>query len=599
MAAWHLMEMALGNFQVDNQTCIGAPVLIGPDTYRSSSSAPPTTAAAAPHGETVRSFLESMPPSPVRVRAVGAEERHDQSAQATASLHGDAKQNLGDYLCVKVSKLTDNQKLDCYDLVEVALADTFVEVDETVLVRLVAAFTGILTALSLPDLKEDDVQEMGRMLDLKAGALGALDLSVTSSERSSSGQKWTYIESLRVRTIRLYLTIRSSEDAHGLLKSLGPLSNLPMFALVEALKAMVSNVDRAPIVLDSISWDRPFLPPEELVSRMTKHYTNNILYGFYRLVGSLEVLGNPMGLVSNISQGVTGLMDHTGSGLRDMRQGHFGAMGKDLALGAASLAAGTVQGVFGSASSLSHAMVKGMAQLTFDGDYKRARALMDHDRPSHFAQGLFQGSKRLGRGLFEGVTGVVGQPVKGLRKGGAAGALKGLGKGLVGLVIKPAAGFVDMVAYTSEGIRNTPGYISKRSLVLRVRLPRLWPPGSPVRAFDGRAAMGAELFARLCAQQGWKAGTIELQRRAYASSSAQNAERSLSIREQGERVFEHAAWNDSVLGHVVMFVTSRRLIVCGQKKRLAGQPLPELVLKVAVGLDKVWQLQVHGLNPKP
>ena len=50
---------------------------------------------------------------------------------------------------------------------------------------------------------------------------------------------------------------------------------------------------------------------------------------------------------------------------------------QDLALGAASLATGTVQGVFGSASSLSHAMVKGMAQLTFDGDYKRARALMD------------------------------------------------------------------------------------------------------------------------------------------------------------------------------------------------------------------------------
>ena len=37
--------------------------------------------------------------------------------------------------------------------------------------------------------------------------------------------------------------------------------------------------------------------------------------------------------------------------------------GKDLALGAASLASGTLQGVFGSASSLSHAMVKGMAQV--------------------------------------------------------------------------------------------------------------------------------------------------------------------------------------------------------------------------------------------
>ena len=600
MAAWHLTELALGNLQVDNQTSIGAPVLIGPDTssarHQSSSSmaaqrTPPHF--AAPRADTVLSFLESMPSSSARARAARVEEQQD-SAHASATLNASAAHTLGDYLCVKVSKLTDNSKLNCFDTVEVALADTFVDVDETVLVRLVAAFTGILTALSLPDLKEDDVEDMGRMLQLNAGALGALDLSLTGPDRSRSDQKWTYIESLRIQTIRLYLTIHSSDDAHGLLESLGPLSKLPMFALVEAFKAMVSNVDRAPIVLHNISWDRPFLPQKELVSRMTKHYTSNLLYGFYRLVGSLEVLGNPMGLVSNISQGVTGLMDHTGSGFRDMRQGHFGAMGKDLALGAASLAAGTVQGVFGSASSLSHAMVKGMAQLTFDGDYKRARALMDHDRPSHLAQGILQGSKRLGRGLFEGVTGVVGQPVKGLRKGGGTGALKGLAKGMVGLVVKPAAGLVDMVAYTSEGMRNTPGYLSKRALVLRVRLPRVWPPGAPVSAFDARAAIGAELFARLCAQQGWKA--IEMQRLPYTSRSAQDAERRLNIREEGERVCHHAAWLDSALGPAVMFVTTHRLIVCAQKKRQAGQALPELRLKVAVRLDKVCQLHVHGAS---
>jgi len=296
-----------------------------------------------------------------------------------------------------------------------------------------------------------------------------------------------------------------------------------------------------------------------------------------------QVLGNPMGLVSNISQGVTGFMDHTGSGLRDLRHGQLGAMGKDLALGAASLAAGTVQGVFGSASSLSHAMVKGMAQLTFDGDYKRARALMDQERPSHLAQGLFQGGKYLGRGVLQGVTGILMQPVKGFSKGGARGAIKGVGKGLVGLVVKPVAGLVDMVAYTSEGIRNTPEFMSKRAAVVRVRLPRIWAPGSAVRAFDRRAALGIELFQRLCAQEGWPV----------------HVPGSRAAREH-EHVCEHAAWVDSVLGPLTMLLTNRRLILCEQRPALVrnrtGPGLPRLGLLLSVRLENIAQVRTQGLK---
>ena len=71
------------------------------------------------------------------------------------------------------------------------------------------------------------------------------------------------------------------------------------------------------------------------MTRLVKHYTHDVMYALLHLVGSLDVLGNPLGLVTNLSQGVTGFMDHTGSGIRDLRQGHLSAMGKDLALGAA------------------------------------------------------------------------------------------------------------------------------------------------------------------------------------------------------------------------------------------------------------------------
>lgn len=46
----------------------------------------------------------------------------------------------------------------------------------------------------------------------------------------------------------------------------------------------------------------------------------------------------------------------------------------------------------------------------------------------------------LGYGLYDGITGFFLQPVKGAQKEGPVGFLKGFGKGLGGIVCKPAAG---------------------------------------------------------------------------------------------------------------------------------------------------------------
>lgn len=47
-----------------------------------------------------------------------------------------------------------------------------------------------------------------------------------------------------------------------------------------------------------------------------------------------------------------------------------------------------------------------------------------------------------GYGLFDGITGLVTQPIEGAKKEGAAGFVKGFGKGIGGVVLKPGAGKV-------------------------------------------------------------------------------------------------------------------------------------------------------------
>lgn len=54
--------------------------------------------------------------------------------------------------------------------------------------------------------------------------------------------------------------------------------------------------------------------------------------------------------------------------------------------------------------------------------------------------GIRLAGKELGLGFFDGITGLVTQPIRGAGKDGASGFVKGIGKGIGGLIAKPAAG---------------------------------------------------------------------------------------------------------------------------------------------------------------
>lgn len=62
------------------------------------------------------------------------------------------------------------------------------------------------------------------------------------------------------------------------------------------------------------------------------------------------------------------------------------------------------------------------------------------EKVTDFASGLRVAGKEFGLGFYDGISGLVTQPLKGAEKEGGAGFLKGFGKGIGGLILKPAAG---------------------------------------------------------------------------------------------------------------------------------------------------------------
>lgn len=104
-------------------------------------------------------------------------------------------------------------------------------------------------------------------------------------------------------------------------------------------------------------------------------------------------------------------------------------------------------------SSFTGAVSDTFAALSFDSNYQQQRRRNVGVQRSA-VQHLTHGGERLFRGVFEGTTGLVMQPIKGARDDGVRGFFKGFGKGLIGIVTKPVVGVIDMTTGTMDMVRH-------------------------------------------------------------------------------------------------------------------------------------------------
>jgi hypothetical protein len=143
------------------------------------------------------------------------------------------------------------------------------------------------------------------------------------------------------------------------------------------------------------------LTQQALVDRVTKHYMQEGVHQMYSVVLGLEVLGNPVGFVRGLTAGTVGLFYHPVQGAvlgaEEFLEG--------MKLGGKQFVGGTVGGISGVLGKVTGVLGDTAAKLTLDEEFVSRRK---RSRGS-FGQSL----EGAAMGLFEGVTGVISQPIKG------------------------------------------------------------------------------------------------------------------------------------------------------------------------------------------
>ncbi|KRX90575.1 Vacuolar protein sorting-associated protein 13A [Trichinella pseudospiralis] len=293
------------------------------------------------------------------------------------------------------------------------------------------------------DKEDTDKEKFERDWNFVQQDLGAYALTASSDEQKA------FYNLLHFSPLKLHLSYSQGGAAatEGETQSIFQTHILGL--LLKSIGVTMTEVQDVVFKLPYFERDCVFLGKQALFNEVYNHYFKQAVKQIYVLVLGLDVIGNPFGLMRDLSTGVEQLFYEPIQGAIEGPE----EFAEGLALGMRSLLGHTVGGAAGAVSKITGTLGKGIAALTFDADYQQKRQRMMNRRTGDLS-GVAQSGTGALLEVFDGVTGVFTKPIEGAREEGALGFAKGLGKGLIGAVTRPITGVVDFASASLEALKK-------------------------------------------------------------------------------------------------------------------------------------------------
>jgi len=154
-----------------------------------------------------------------------------------------------------------------------------------------------------------------------------------------------------------------------LLLSLWSLAGKELHNFPALFAAFFPTVSDAPVRLPGKALTHVFESPSEIIENIRKFYVNETLKQIYKIVGSLDLVGNPTMLVSSFVSGVRDLVVAPSMAFLKTPTDPS-RVGLGVAQGTLSLVSYSVSGFFGVLAKVSARAGQGVAVLSLDGGKK-------------------------------------------------------------------------------------------------------------------------------------------------------------------------------------------------------------------------------------
>jgi hypothetical protein len=242
-----------------------------------------------------------------------------------------------------------------------------------------------------------------------------------------------------------------------------------------------------------------FEAPQALGRVVSTHYSSQLTKQIFAILGSLAIFGAPADFISNVGTGVRDFFYEPINGaVHGPKQFIEG-----LEAGTQSLARGVFVGVVRGAANVTELVNANLVGLTADDEFiderkAHQRLLTDamsrgKSRPT-LGDSLYLAGASVVRGVKSGALGIVEQPAIYASKHGPVGFLKGVGKAIVGALVKPVVGVGDAAVLVMNHVSDA---TSKQRAPTKIpkRLRRALPSHSSDKLvpYDERAAKAQKI----------------------------------------------------------------------------------------------------------
>lgn len=171
-----------------------------------------------------------------------------------------------------------------------------------------------------------------------------------------------------------------------------------------------------------------------LIHSIVQHFKDELIWQAGIILGSVDFLGNPLGFMNDVTEGVSGLI----------YEGNIGALVKNV-----------THGISNSAAKVTESISDGLGKVTMDEEHEELRQKIRQNVYGSSTGHLLAGVKGFGVGMLGGVTGIFKQIYEGASNEGIPGVFSGIGKGIVGAVTKPVVGVLDLASETARAVRDS------------------------------------------------------------------------------------------------------------------------------------------------
>nr|XP_022286655.1 vacuolar protein sorting-associated protein 13A-like isoform X3 [Crassostrea virginica] len=303
-----------------------------------------------------------------------------------------------------------------------------------------------------------------------------------------------FFEMLKISPVKVHVTFSMRGNPH-LTRDVQPsiASDIKGF-LRNSIGATFTEIKNIELRMGFFEKRGVLLSSAQIQSQVLAHYRQQLMLQIYVVIFGLDVLGNPYGLIKDITEGLGELFYEP---LLDTIQGED-AFSSNLIRGFQNAMGHIVGGTANSVARISGTLGNTLAYLSLDDEFQKRRDRRLQQQPKNLPQSMAMAGKGFLSGMKFGLLGVVLDPIHGASEEGVEGFFKGIGKGLLGLITQPLGGVMDMVNMAFDGLRRS---AENDVVAIRMRLPRFINPFNGLEPFSWYRAQGNFILHSLREEQ--------------------------------------------------------------------------------------------------